>query len=111
MIKSVRLLIAFMCVILVLSCEEKPTEQPFSDEKMVKLIADMYLIEAVMSGKSPEQADSLKEAYRKVVMKDYQIDSTDLKSIENYLESHPEKSKDIHDRARDHIDHLQKSVN
>jgi hypothetical protein len=103
-------LILFICLI-ANSCDEKPKEQPFSDDKMIRLIADMYIIEATMSGKAPDKADSLKEVYRKVVMKDYQIDSNDLKLMEKYLESHPEKSKDIHDKARDHIDHLQKSVN
>lgn len=93
------------------SCEEKVPEQPFSDEKMVQIITDMYLMEAAMTGRPAEEADSLKIIYDRTLMEDYQIDSVDLKNMANYLKSHPEESRDLHDKARNRIDHMQKSVN
>lgn len=98
-------------LLILCSCEEEVPEQPFSDEKMVQIITDMYLIEATMTGRAAEEADSLKIIYDRALMEDYQIDSVDLKNMANYLKSHPEKSRDLHDKARNRIDHMQKSVN
>lgn len=94
-----------------LSCSERQVEAPLPEKDIVKILADMYLIEAAITGKAREQADSIRHELQELLMEDYRLDSSDLVDMKIYLRKNPEISQELHDRARKRIDHLQRTVN
>ena len=100
-----------MVLVFLVACTDEVTEIPFSEEKTVKILADMYIIEARLSGKQNNESDSLRKHFQQILMDDYTIDSTDLIMLSEYLEANPEHSQELHDQARSRIDHLQRTVN
>lgn len=102
------LIVIFLCA---LSCSETQVEAPLPEKDMVKILADMYIIEAAITGKPREQVDSIRHELQALLMEDYRLDSSDLVGMKIYLRQNPEISQELHDRARERIDHLQRTVN
>ena len=93
------------------SCTDSKIEPPFNDQRTVDLLADMIIIEASLSGIQNEKRDSLKNALTSVLMDNHDADMQDLQQLSRYLEQNPEKSLEYHDKARNKIDEIQRTVN
>lgn len=103
----------FLCFItlMMLSCQEPEVKQPFSDEKISLILRDLIIIEAVVAGKTNQEADSISALYRDTLFAEHMIDSLDLLELERFLKSKPELSLQLHQSARNELEKLQRIVN
>ena len=105
-------IISTLCILSAfIACEMEPTSKPMSNQKMTLILRDLMIAEAVASGKTGTEADSIKKIYMDTIFSVYQIDSEKLLRIEHYLQDHPDSSLQLHQKARNALEELQQSVN
>lgn len=108
--KKTYIYLAIMTFIIV-SCQQPEVKQPFPDQQVALILRDLIIIEAVVAGKTNQEADSINSLYRDTLFAQHMIDSMDLIELERFLKSNPEKSLELHQSARNELEKLQRIVN
>jgi hypothetical protein len=89
----------FLLIFLNIGCEEKIIQPPVSEEKLVRIVADLYSIEGVLQGATKQEKDSIAPVWQAQVFDNQQVTKEQyLESIE-ILSKNPEKLDSIFTRA------------
>ena len=85
-----------------MSCQKKEVkvEYKLSDEQLIRLMYDVQLSEAALSGVTTERGDTLKEIFWTRLMTVYGLSKSEIKTEIEKLESDPEKMKTVFDSIK-----------
>ena len=98
------------CLLAVISCQTKPETPPISDEKMVRLMADFYSVEAVLNIATPQQRDSLAAIYQAQIFEDQGFTKADFEKTIDILSHEPVRLDTILTRAARMLDDKNKDT-
>ncbi len=83
----------------VLSCQKKVEAPPIADEKMVRIVADLYSVEAVLTLGTPKQRDSLAPLFQSQVFESQGVTKADYEKSIDILTHEPIRLDTILARA------------
>jgi hypothetical protein len=85
----------------IMGCDESPEEYPLSweEDKMVKIIADLRVIDNQIKKHHIEERDSVKNLYENILYKAHRIEKTELIKNLALMQKDPKLAKKIEDLA------------
>lgn len=98
------------CFLALISCERKAETPPISDEKLIRLMADFYAVEAVLNLGTPKQRDSLAPIYQAQIFENQGVTKIDFEKSVDILSHEPARLDSILTRAARLLDDKNKDT-
>jgi hypothetical protein len=102
-VSKMKILLILGCFLSIFACKNELEKQTISDEKMVKIVADLYSVEAILQGANAHEHDSLAPVFQTQVFDFQQVTREEYEKNIRILTQYPAQLDTILTRASRHL--------